>query len=174
MSATKPAESAVFWALIDTAGPPALDRGPRAGVQSAAVLAKAVSPALAALSPVRRAAALGLAHLWHDDLDAAHEHCQAHEDDADCNYVHALLHRREGDFANAKYWFREVGAHPVYAAVAVAARAQNLELMLVDGTWDPVAGVDACARGLRAGNPAALVALQAAEFRALAVHLFAG
>lgn len=171
---TKPAGSAAFWALIDTAGPPALDRGPRVRVQSAAVLAKAVAPVLAALPPVRRTAALGLAHLWHDDLDAAHGHCQAHEDDADCNYVHALLHRREGDFANAKYWFREVGVHPAYAAVAAAARDLGLARLLVDGAWDPAAGVDACAKAARSGDAAALIALQAAEFRALAVHLFAG
>lgn len=173
MSATKPAESAAFWALIDTAGSPALDRGPRVGVQSAAALAKVVSPVVAALPPVRRAAALGLAHLWHDDLDAAHGHCQAHEDDADCNYVHALLHRREGDFTNAKYWFREVGAHPAYAAVAAAAHQQKLERLLVRGAWDPTAGVDACAKALRSGDAATLIALQAAEFRALATHLFA-
>ena len=171
MSAAKSAKSAVFWALIDTAGPPALDRGPRAGVQLAGVLAKAVSPALATLPPVRRAAALGLAHLWHDDLDAAHGHCQAHEDDADCNYVHALLHRREGDFANAKYWFREVGSHPVYDAIATAARAQGLLHLLGEGGWDPAVGVDACAKAVRSGAGAGLIALQAAEFRALAVHL---
>ena len=172
MSVAKPLESAVFWALIDTAGPPALDRGPRAGVQAASVLVKAVSPALAALSPTGRAAALGLAHLWHDDLDAAHGQCQAHEDDADCNYVHALLHRREGDFANAKYWFREVGSHPVQVAVAAAASARGLGQLLIDGNWDPAAGVDACARALRGGDPAPLIVLQAAEFRALAAHLF--
>ncbi len=174
MSTTKPAASAVFWALIDTAGLPALDRGPRAGVQLAAALAKTASPVLAALPPVRRAATLGLAHLWHDDLDAAHGHCQAHEDDADCNYVHALLHRREGDYANAKYWFREVGPHPVYAAVGGAAREQGQIRLLVDGAWDPKAGVDACAKALRSGDAAAMIALQAAEFRALATHLFAG
>lgn len=164
---------AEFWALIDTAGPPALDRGPRAGVMPAAALARTVAPAVAALPPVRRAAALALAHLWHDDLDAAHGHCQAHEDDADCNYVHALLHRREGDYANAKYWFREVGPHPTHVDVAAAARQQNLERLLVRGAWDPATFVDACARTAGSGEGAALIALQAAEFRALATHLFA-
>ena len=169
-----PMDFTAFWLLIDTAGPPALDRGPRAGVQVAAVLAKALSPVLAALPLVRRAAALGLAHLWHDDLDAAHGHCQAHEDDADCNYVHALLHRREGDYANATYWFREVGPHPVYDAVATAARAQGLLRLLREGAWDPTVGVDAIAKAVRSGDGAALIALQAEEFRALAAHLMDG
>jgi hypothetical protein len=164
--------------LLDAAaGPPALDRGPRAGVRPAAAVAGALASALAALPTTRRAAALALAHLWHDDLDAAHGHCQAHEDDADCNYVHALLHRREGDFANAKYWFREVGPHPTAPALAAAARAHGLGRLLAAGAWSPAAVVDACAKALRGDDPAALpalVALQADEFRILAAHLLAG
>ncbi len=37
--------------------------------------------------------------------DAAHQIVQAH-DDRDCTWVHAHLHRREGDAANAAYWYR--------------------------------------------------------------------
>lgn len=39
----------------------------------------------------------------------AHECVQAHEGEADCDRVHAHLHRQEGDMANAGYWYRRVG-----------------------------------------------------------------
>lgn len=167
--------TADIWSLIDTAGPAALDRGPRAGVAAAATLERALAPHLAGMTSERRAAALALALLWHDDLDGAHQLCQAHEDDADCNYVHALLHRREGDFANAKYWFREVGTHPAYVLVARAAAESGYPTLVTGGVWRPAAMVDACAAAV-GDDPAkqtALLRLQAAEFRALGTHLFA-
>ena len=49
-----------------------------------------------------------LAALWWDargDWNRAHEAAQAGED-ADSAWVHAYLHRREGDLANADYWYR--------------------------------------------------------------------
>jgi hypothetical protein len=49
--------------------------------------------------------------LWHDangDWDAAHEEAQAQEDQAGA-WVHAYLHRKEGDADNAAYWYRRAG-----------------------------------------------------------------
>jgi hypothetical protein len=46
--------------------------------------------------------------LWHaakGDWDRAHELAQA-QDDADGAWVHAYLHRVEGDQSNAGYWYR--------------------------------------------------------------------
>ena len=46
--------------------------------------------------------------LWHDakgDWDAAHGLAQEVEDE-DGAWVHAYLHRKEGDAANAGYWYR--------------------------------------------------------------------
>jgi hypothetical protein len=54
--------------------------------------------------------------LWHErrgDWDAAHHIAQ----DIDTEYgswVHAYLHRREGDQSNAAYWYRRAG-RPVAA-----------------------------------------------------------
>jgi hypothetical protein len=162
-----------IWTLIDTAGLAALDRGPRAGVATAATVKRALAGALVGWSAERRDAAISLALLWHDDLDGAHALCQAHEGHADCDYVHALLHRREGDFANAKYWFREVGPHPIYTTVAQAAAALEQPGLVADGQWRPAAMVDACAAAL-GRDPArrpVLMQVQAAEFRALAAHV---
>lgn len=50
--------------------------------------------------------------LWWEakgDWTKAHEIAQAHEGDAACDWVHAYLHRVEGDLANAKYWYRQAG-----------------------------------------------------------------
>lgn len=51
--------------------------------------------------------------LWLDakkGWQAAHLLVQDHEEDPNCNRVHAYCHRREGDLANAGYWYRRVGA----------------------------------------------------------------
>jgi len=49
--------------------------------------------------------------LWldhHGDWEAAHAVAQEMED-ADGAWVHAYLHRKEGDLANARYWYRRAG-----------------------------------------------------------------
>lgn len=50
--------------------------------------------------------------LWHDahgNWTAAHEAAQADEQDPDSAWVHAYLHRKEGDAFNAGYWYRRAG-----------------------------------------------------------------
>jgi len=52
-----------------------------------------------------------LAALWHEakgDWDRAHRLAQAQKD-ADGAWVHAYLHRVEGDIYNAGYWYRRAG-----------------------------------------------------------------
>lgn len=60
--------------------------------------------------PLLRAVWFGLRGR-HGDWDAAHELAQAH-DDADAAWVHAWLHRIEGDLGNADYWYRRAGRPP--------------------------------------------------------------
>lgn len=46
--------------------------------------------------------------LWHDakgDWDAAHQVAQDINDETGA-WIHAYLHRKEGDLANAAYWYR--------------------------------------------------------------------
>lgn len=52
-----------------------------------------------------------LVALWHDahgDWNAAHEVAQD-VPDPDGAWVHAYLHRKEGDASNAAYWYRRAG-----------------------------------------------------------------
>jgi hypothetical protein len=49
--------------------------------------------------------------LWHDargDWEAAHRVAQD-IDAPDGSWVHAYLHRKEGDLGNAAYWYRRAG-----------------------------------------------------------------
>ena len=59
-------------------------------------------------------AGLGLAQqaLWwcrRQDWDRAHACVQQDEGDPACDWVHAHLHRVEGDAENAAYWYRRAG-----------------------------------------------------------------
>jgi hypothetical protein len=52
--------------------------------------------------------------LWLDargDWDGAHK-CVDTWDDANSMWVHAYLHRKEGDVANARYWYARAGRPP--------------------------------------------------------------
>ena len=54
---------------------------------------------------------LALQALWHQakgDWDIAHERAQADDSKAGA-WVHAHLHRVEGDQSNAAYWYRRAG-----------------------------------------------------------------
>jgi hypothetical protein len=55
---------------------------------------------------------LALTALWWDakgDWDAAHQQVQQDEGNPICDWVHAYLHRKEGDASNARYWYRSAG-----------------------------------------------------------------
>ncbi len=57
------------------------------------------------------ALSLALKALWLDakgDWDGAHQAAQADEG-GDGDWVHAFLHRKEGDAGNAAYWYRRAG-----------------------------------------------------------------
>ena len=49
-----------------------------------------------------QAVELALAGKW----DVAHQRVQQYEDDATAAWIHAVLHKLEGDLANSRYWYR--------------------------------------------------------------------
>lgn len=80
------------------------------------------------IRPISKAAL----YLWNDDLNQAHLLAQEIES-ATGSLIHAIMHRRQADFSNSKYWFRQVGAHPVF-----------INLVHEFSGWDPVSFVDRC------------------------------
>ncbi len=59
-----------------------------------------------------------LSGLWllHDFLDESH-HISQDLSMPTGSYWHAIMHRREPDASNSKYWWRQVGSHPVLATL---------------------------------------------------------
>ena len=60
---------------------------------------KARTPSIA--NELRRAVAIALAGDW----QGAHEIAQQYEDDPTACWLHAVVHRIEGDSSNARYWY---------------------------------------------------------------------
>ena len=155
--------------LDDATLPPITDPG-RPFDTSAGKLIR--SDRLAGLSAIER----GFLLLRNDEDEAAHSLVQQHEGAADADLVHAIMHRRERDFGNARYWARIVDGHPVYDRFAdrVAIAEAVIDTHRQDGRWSPAAFVAACeAVRPRERSDAAVSARTIAELeaRAVAEHL---
>lgn len=91
----------------------------------------AFSKTLSAATPPASLAA-PLAALWwaaKDEWAKAHEIAQEHEGDQACDWVHAYLHRVEGDLGNAGYWYRRAGKTPATGALKAEWEAMVASLL---------------------------------------------
>lgn len=124
-----------------------------------------------------RAAAL----LWNDHLDEAHQIVQD-LGNADASLLHAIMHRREPDYGNARYWFRKVGEHPSYIGLTLETTTilgNHPELqsfkMIASDRWNPLAFVDACEaaarKDLSTSGVEGLKAIQGIEMRSLVLAI---
>ncbi|WP_135554199.1 hypothetical protein [Paenibacillus cymbidii] len=127
-------------------------------------------------------------YLWNGSLDASHAISQDLHDRTG-SFWHGIMHRMEGDFDNAKYWFRRVGDHPVYeqlqreAAAVIRGSvvpepngrsrigAADFGRLVQGGSWQPYDFVDLVRtqvdRGGSAETGALLRRLQALECKLL-------
>jgi len=80
-----------------------------------------------------------LAGLWwagKDDWDKAHK-IVMDEGGKDCAWVHAYLHRVEGDLGNARYWYKQAGKTPATGPLPPEWATIVAALLVAEGTLKP-------------------------------------
>jgi hypothetical protein len=162
-----------YEALVVEGGTPALARELLEGVKSDQLLAVPIA------SPRSADAMLAGLWLWHDGLEESHTLSQK-LDTPDGSYWHAIMHRREGDFSNSKYWLARCRSHPSSTAMAQSLpkliesyRTDPAVRAVAGGGWDPMAFVDLVEQiHNRPDDPrrSTVIAIQQLEWRILFAH----
>jgi hypothetical protein len=111
-------------------------------------------------------AALAGLYLYFSCLDECHAIAQAIAT-PEGSYWHAIMHRQEPDPGNSGYWFRRVGAHPIFPALREVATVLGYPEV---ARWDAFGFIDFCERArARPGSEDERLALavQRAEWQLL-------
>lgn len=134
------------------------------------------------MDPGMAGACLSALWLRHGFLDDSHTLSQGIPS-ATGSFWHGIMHRREGDYGNAKYWFGRVGDHPVFAELGAAAReiaalgdGPAARAVAAREAWDPNYFIDLCEIAVGAGKPDDLLwcQVQRAEWEILFAHSYRG
>src|SRR4029077_16430611 len=75
-------------------------------------LARALSPESAMTPPLRPRLVEAVDRALAGDWEQAHVIAQEHEGDSIADWIHAVVHRMEGDLGNARYWYGRCGRAP--------------------------------------------------------------
>jgi hypothetical protein len=127
------------------------------GKLAALSLQEAFAPHAIRDQEMARACLAGL-WLYHDFLDESHRISQEIATTTG-SYWHGIMHRREPDYSNSRYWFRRVGTHPVFeplrveAARLAAGQTGQGAFLAAQAAWDPFAFVDLCEQASRQNGP---------------------
>lgn len=102
-----------------------------------------------------------------DAIDEAHKIFQDSHSDLG-SYWHGMMHRREGDFDNARYWFRRSGELPFFGELHGVASNYSAD-MARQSNWDPYLFTGECeqARFGETEGLKELVELQRLEFEVI-------
>ena len=127
------------------------------------------------LFPKARDAASALSGLFLllGDWKASHDTAQ-NLSSREGSYWHAIVHRMEPDARNSRYWYRRVGAHPLYQPLFEEARdilsTNPVPGWALGSAWEPTRFVDWCEDArLRPGSrqEGTALAIQRSEFHLL-------
>lgn len=150
---------------IEEAAPASLSDGPRNSDLIDLLNDPAIAQQLVDVPEHRQPECLSGLWLLAGDIDRSHTISQDISN-SEGSFLHGIMHRREGDYGNAKYWFRRVGSHPVFDQLAEMSSSYG----------DPVEFVDACslaARG-KGADYDECVHLQWVEWQALMAYCLCG
>jgi hypothetical protein len=131
------------YRLLVVKGPtPALATQLLAGVKTEQLFSRPIKQADDA------AAAMAGLWLWLDGLGESHAIAQDLVSGTG-SFWHAIMHRREGDFSNAKYWYRRCSGHHVTRLMGAIAsslvkdfESDRLVARVVSDGWNPNGLVD--------------------------------
>lgn len=142
---------------------------------TALTMEKAFAPNAIGDADMARACLAGI-WLHHNFLEESHQISQSIATPTG-SYWHGLMHRREPDFSNSKYWFHRVGTHPILAPlhlaavelVAANAHDATTDFLRNQSRWDPFAFIDLCEKCVQRQSPAETLCrqIQQAEWNLL-------